>query len=114
MIKQNIKIPVWEGIKVFVATTNASYFVTALEIVNQIREKGIAAEMDFLGKSLKAQMRLANKLKASYVLILGQEEWQEKKVTIKDMVNSSQEKILITEILPYLQSLFLKKESGKS
>jgi histidyl-tRNA synthetase len=69
--------------------------------------------MDFLGKSLKAQMRLANKLKVSYVLLLGQEEWQEKKVTIKDMVNGSQEKILITEILPYLQSLLLEKEKGK-
>lgn len=114
MIKQNIKIPSWEGIKVFVATTDSSYSVTALEIVNQIRGKGITAEMDFLGKSLKAQMRLANKLKVSYVLLLGQEEWQEKKVTIKDMVNGSQEKIFITEILPYLQSLLLEKEKGKS
>ena len=108
MVKQNVKVPVWEGIKVFIAATSQEQTVSALSIANQLREKGISAEMDFLAKSLKSQMRTANKLQVPYVLILGPEELKEDKVTIKNMVDGAQEEILLHDILPYLQKRILK------
>ncbi|HNR65628.1 MAG TPA: His/Gly/Thr/Pro-type tRNA ligase C-terminal domain-containing protein, partial [Atribacterota bacterium] len=62
--------------------------------------------MDFLGKSLKSQMRTANKLQVPYVLILGSEELKENKVTIKDMVNGVQEEISLNDILAYLKKAY--------
>ncbi|MFW6149000.1 MAG: histidine--tRNA ligase [Atribacterota bacterium] len=103
MEKQKIEIPFWEGIKVFVATSTSQDISTALQIIRDIRKHGINAEMDFLDKSLKAQMRLANKLNVSYVIIVGQEELKEQKIIIKNMTNGQQQKISINQILTYLQ-----------
>ena len=66
--------------------------------------------MDFLAKSLKSQMRTANKLLVPYVLILGPEELKEEKITVKNMENGVQEEISLDDILPYLQ----KHISGNS
>jgi len=46
---------------------------------------------------------LANKLNVSYVLIVGQEELKEQKVTIKNMSNGQQEKVAISKMLPYIK-----------
>ena len=102
--KQRVKIPSWEGLKVFVATVSTEDHSSALKIVKQIRENGVSAEMDFLDKSLKAQMRLANKFNVSYVVIVGQEELKEQKVTIKNMSNGQQEKIAISKMLSYIKT----------
>lgn len=102
--KQRVKIPSWEGLKVFVATVSTEDYSSALKIVKQIRENGLSAEMDFLDKSLKAQMRLANKFNVSYVVIVGQEELKEQKVTIKNMSNGQQEKIAISKMLSYIKT----------
>jgi len=101
--KQGVKIPSWEGLKVFVATVSTEDYSSALKIVKQIRENGVSTEMDFLDKSLKAQLRLANKLNVSYVLIVGQEELKEQKVTIKNMSNGQQEKVAISKMLSYIK-----------
>jgi len=103
MEKQEIKIPFWEGIKVFVATVAQEDISAALKIINHIRENGVSAEMDFLDKSLKAQMRLANKLDVSHTVIVGQEELKEQKVILKNMADGQQEKVAISQILRYLQ-----------
>jgi histidyl-tRNA synthetase len=103
MEKQKIKIPFWKGIKVFVATATMQDASSAFKITDSIRRNGISAEMDFLSKSLKAQMRLANKLNVSYVMIVG-EELKEKKVVIKNMANGQQEKVAISQILSYIKT----------
>ncbi|MDD3655225.1 MAG: histidine--tRNA ligase [Atribacterota bacterium] len=105
MIKQDIKIPVWGGIKIFVTTTSQDQIIFALKIANQIRAMGISTEMDFLGRSLKAQMRMANKLQAPYVIILGPEELKKNKVIIKNMLKGTQQTVSRDQILTYLQDL---------
>ena len=105
IIKQNIEIPLWGGIKVFVAVTGQDGVNTALEIANQLRSAGVAADMDFLGKSLKAQLRMANKLQIPYVLILGPDELKENAVLIKDMEEGTQETVSLKNILFHLKSL---------
>jgi histidyl-tRNA synthetase len=42
--------------------------------VQQLRHAGFKAEYDYAGRSLKAQMKQANRLQARYVLIFGDEE----------------------------------------
>ncbi len=59
--------------------------------------------MDFLNRSLKAQMRLANKLNVNFVIIVGQEELKEQKIMIKNMSDGEQKKVALSQILSYLQ-----------
>lgn len=108
MIKKSIPVSFWEGIKVFIATTSIFETSYALVIANKLRNTGIATEMDFQGKSLKAQLRIANKLQVPFVLILGGEELKNHKIIVKNMFRKIQEEITLDNILPYLQKHIFK------
>ena len=101
--KQGIEVPAWQGIRVFIATTGSEETAYALTLANHLRDEGITVEMDYSAKSLKAQMRMANKLNVPAVLILGSDELKEKKVVVKDMLNGGQEIISVDGILDYLK-----------
>ena len=71
-------------------------------LINNLRNAGIACDTDYEGKSLKGAMRVANDLKARFVLILGDDELKKKIIMLKDMASGEQKEInsedLIKEI----------------
>ncbi|WP_033423561.1 histidine--tRNA ligase [Geopsychrobacter electrodiphilus] len=71
----------------------------AFVLMSQMQRVGIRAEMDYQGRSLKAQMRRANKLAARYTLILGEQELVSGEAELKDMDQSSQQKIRLDELI---------------
>ncbi len=62
-------------------------------LLNDIRHAGISAEMSYQSNSIKNQMRLADKSKARFVLILGENELKENVVMLKNMQSGEQEKV---------------------
>jgi len=60
--------------RVFVAALGEPARERAFTVVQDLRRKNLAAEMDFDGRSLKAQMSLADRLNAAYVVIVGDKE----------------------------------------
>ncbi|MCL2665821.1 MAG: His/Gly/Thr/Pro-type tRNA ligase C-terminal domain-containing protein, partial [Defluviitaleaceae bacterium] len=60
-------------------------FALSVEIAHQLRQTGIAAECDILRRSVKAQMKYADKLNAVYSFIIGENEINEGRATIKKM-----------------------------
>ena len=68
------------------------------KVVNELRSKGLSVETDYLGKSVKAQMKYANKIGAPYVVILGEDEINTGNVTIKRMADGEEIKCSIPEI----------------
>jgi histidyl-tRNA synthetase len=60
--------------RVFVAALGEEARDRAFVLVQELRRKNLAGEMDLEGRSLKAQMTLADRLKAAYVVILGERE----------------------------------------
>jgi histidyl-tRNA synthetase len=77
----------------FIAALGETPFKEASQIVNRLHLEGIRAELDYEGKSLKSQMRRADKLKARYTLILGEEELKRKKAVLRNMGTKAQEEI---------------------
>lgn len=71
---------------------------TAFKILCELREAGLKSEMDFTGKSMKAQMRQANKVSASYAVIIGEDEVKENVVMLKHMQSGEQEKIAVEKL----------------
>ncbi|MFH0736226.1 MAG: histidine--tRNA ligase [bacterium] len=59
------------------------------------RRKGFNVEIDYLLRSIKAQMREANKLNAKFVLFVGGDEFKNNQVVLKNMVSSEQKNIAI-------------------
>ena len=51
-----------------------------------------------MGRSLKAQMKYANKLNAGYVIVIGDEEIEKGKATVKNMENGQSDEVSLTDI----------------
>lgn len=68
------------------------------KLLNNLRQQGLSAAMDFAGRSMKAQMKQANKLGARYSVILGDDEIAEGVVMLRSMDDSSQEKIPMADV----------------
>jgi histidyl-tRNA synthetase len=58
-----------------------------------LRKENISVEIDYLFRSVKAQMREANKLKSLFVMFVGGDEYSNKKLVLKNMKNGEQQVI---------------------
>lgn len=56
----------------------------------ELRRKGLRIELDYLQRSIKAQMREANRLNSRYVLFVGGDEFERGEVQLKNMKNGEQ------------------------
>ncbi len=83
---------------VFVASQSPEYMDKCLEIVTDLRQKGIAAETDLTGKSLKSQMKYADKIKSDYVVVLGGNEIESGECVAKRMSDGEKINVKINQI----------------
>lgn len=77
----------------------------AFRIMSALQKNLVHAEMDYQGKSLKAQMRRANKLAAGRVLILGEQELADGRAQLKNMSDGSQQTIELDSAVAELLKL---------
>ena len=68
------------------------------KLLNSLRQQGLSAAMDFAGRSMKAQMKQANKMGAKYSVILGEDEISEGVVMLRSMEDSSQAKVPMNQV----------------
>ena len=74
----------------------------SLKLANQLRlKKNLIIINDTLRRSLKAQMKDANRLNTKYSIIIGEEELSKKTVSIKNMETGNQEELPIDKIIDY-------------
>lgn len=89
----------------FIAAMGEEAAEKAFVLMSQLQRAGIRAEIDYQGKSLKAQMRRANKLAARYSLVLGEQELQSGEADLKDMDQSSQQKVVLSRLVGLMGQL---------
>jgi len=82
-----------EKLDVFVAVTNQELLTLGVNILGQLRGEGLSCDLDYCDKSLKAQMRSAQRKGSRVVVILGEEEVKKNILLLKDMEKSTQEKV---------------------
>lgn len=95
--------PTYTG--VYVATAGSEAFPTALDLVQTLRRRGLRAAVDLEGRSLKAQMRQANKDQYRYAVILGSDELARGEATLKDMLSGEQHAVPLGEVPDRLTNL---------
>lgn len=83
---------------IYIAPLGDEQYIYAYGLVNGLRQKGITAETDITGRSLKAQMKYADKTGARYVAVLGENERLSGVIKLKDMANGTEEEINISEL----------------
>lgn len=87
------------GIDLFIATMGEAARKIGYDLVAQARDKGVSADIDYQGKSLKSQMKLADRIGAHFVYIIGEEEIKKRSAVLKDMKTAEQEEIAFDDLL---------------
>lgn len=88
----------------FVIAMKEEYQPQAFLLLQELRQAGISAAMNFAGGSMKSQMGKAAKAQTRFTIILGDDEIQNQTVALKDMEASTQESVAINEIVNVLKN----------
>ncbi|MDR1137127.1 MAG: histidine--tRNA ligase [Synergistaceae bacterium] len=78
--------------EVFVISAAGTEYEASL-LAHELRMKGVSSEMDFMERSIKAQMKYASQRGAKFVCIIGEDEISSGAVTVKNMEDGSQETV---------------------
>ncbi|MBU1997997.1 MAG: histidine--tRNA ligase [Candidatus Omnitrophota bacterium] len=92
---------------VYLITMGEAARKTGITILRDLRQAGISADTDYENRSLKGAMRRANDLGAASVLILGDNELQNKSITLKDLTTGNQREVAISTVV---QELLINRE----
>lgn len=93
-----------DAMDVFVVCPNKEQFTLAFKAAIDLRRAGFKVDYDFQGRSMKAQMKQANRVQARYVLIFGEDEVARGQVVLRNMATSEQQEIAIDAITTILQA----------
>ena len=99
----NIQLENNEKPEIFIANIgeNADRFVQNL--VFALRRDGIRAERDYLNRSVKAQMKFANKIGARFSVVLGDDEISAGRAAVKDMESGEAAEVAFGEFATYIK-----------
>jgi histidyl-tRNA synthetase len=91
--------PLSPGPSLFIAALGEEPQRNAFSLSYKLNRAGVRTMIDYEGRSLKAQMRRADKFDSRYVLIIGEDEQRTGKVILRDMEEKKQEEIPLPSIL---------------
>jgi histidyl-tRNA synthetase len=83
---------------IFIAALGDAAKPFAVKLINDLRRQAVASEMDYAGRSLKAQMRLADKMGSATVCIIGDDEIARNVATVKSLSDGAQEEVKLDEL----------------
>ena len=92
-----------ERLTAFVVTLGDNARAAAPQLVARVRGAGLSCDRDFVGRSLKAQMREANRSRARYALIIGDDELNSDTVALKDLDAGEQRNLPLDEALDVMK-----------
>lgn len=99
---QGIELPEPEPCDLYIAGLGARAQVEAFALTQKARGEGFAVECDIAGRSLKAQMKYADKIGARFTMVLGDSELDSGKAKLKNMANGEQREIELAQLISSL------------
>lgn len=93
MEAQGIEIPKPETCELFIASMGEAANIKACELTNALRSEGFYAECDLMNRSVKAQMKYANKIGAKYTMVLGESELESGIAKLKEMETGTEREV---------------------
>ena len=99
--KEQVALEPEPAIEPYVGILGKEARAKAYKIVNALRMAGVVVETDYMDRSVKAQMKYANKLGAKHTVILGENELNSNKANIKNMETGEQTEVALDAIAAY-------------
>jgi histidyl-tRNA synthetase len=105
---QGVELPLNQPLDVYLIGLGEAAEKEIVRLLFQLREAGLLAEKDYLGRKIKAQMKSADRFQARYVAILGDDELRLGEISVKTMATGEQEMMPLAEFVQRI-----KERSGK-
>jgi histidyl-tRNA synthetase len=90
---------------VFLAVADPNYDLQTMAVLDRLRKAGIMADRDYTGRSMKAQMKYADKLGARIVILVGEDEINRGFFTIRNMKLREQIEVKTEELIPAIKDI---------
>ena len=78
---------------VFFVTLSEEARIPAMRLAGALRGEGISADLDFGGRGMRAQFKQADRVGASYAVVLGEDELAQGVLTVRDMASGEEQKV---------------------
>lgn len=92
-------IPEPDRTDVFIAFMGDQAKREGLSILHRLRQAGVRGEMDTLARKVKGQFKYANRLRAKYTVMIGDEEIEKGIVQLKDMDAHAQQEVRLEDLI---------------
>ncbi len=99
-----IELGTEKKVDVYIVTLGDAARKWGLSQLPKLRERGISTTMDYMGRSMKAQMKDANRENAQFAIIVGENELNEGKYTFRNMKVSEESSLSFEEILKRMEN----------
>ncbi len=104
VLDRNARVESRESLDVYLAAASPEAHEPAFLLAAELRRAGLSAEVDYTGRSLKTQMRDANRLGARWAAIIGEDEIAANTTTVRDMQSGEQETVPRREAAGHLRA----------
>ncbi len=93
-----------ENPDIFIANIGDGADVFVQKLIYDLRCEGIAAERDYLARSVKAQMKYANKLQAKFSAVIGDDDISANCTNVKNMTTGESQEVKFSDMAEYLKN----------
>ena len=100
----NIEIENPKSTDIYIATIGDTAKTKSFGLIKELRNNHISADIDHLGKSLKAQFKYSDKINAKYTIVIGDDELANDAATLKNMETSEQTTVKLSELVNELKN----------
>ena len=100
----NIEIENPKSTDIYIATIGDTAKTKSFGLIKALRDNHISADIDHLGKSLKAQFKYSDKINAKYTIVIGDDELANDAATLKNMETSEQTTVKLSELVNELKN----------
>jgi histidyl-tRNA synthetase len=99
--KSGVNVP-HQNLSVYILPIGDEAKIAAIKILSELRNAGISADMDLMGRNMSKAMKYAASINADKVILIGDKELADGSLTVRDMKTGNQEKVPISDIKDYL------------
>ena len=97
--KQGVELPAPAPCDLYLAGLGAAAERRAFQLAKALRDEGFSVESDVAGRSLKAQMKYADKIGARFSMVIGDAELESGKAQLKNMATGEQTEVALDELV---------------
>ena len=108
---QGIELPKPDACELYVAPMGENAALEAMRIVSELRSNGVSSQTDVAGRSLKAQMKFADKIGARFTMVLGDNEIEQGKANLKNMDNGEVTEVELADLAENFMQILIKQET---